>query len=463
MLFRFSYSKRNTVAVLAVIALPIITYACGIPDMEITKTLDGNPQIVNVGDVLSYSIRIRSKTTNAAGSQMIITDTPSSGLTFIPEDIQTSSPYSCFRTIPGYGIGCYLEGPITDKTVKIRFRVTEAAKCSTVTNTVRIAEMNEPDPNTSNNQSTVSTSVRCNDPEISLKKTLTIGSPSVEAGERVQYELRVKNLDTYVSVHNVKIVDTIPEGLAYNAAKSSPHCSQQAQAIVCSTPEIQKNNEGVFRIEFTVLPTIVYPHPVCTTGIDNSAYATTDEAPKVYSDTVHLPVDCPVPNVTLRKEVNKTSVKSGEAVEYNIIIKNTGAARAQGVEIFDILPTTAGVQWNAGQSDNRCSYASDKAMLYCQLGTLEPGKEVRVSLTFDITDSAPCNATFSNSVRLNSLTQTNIVASSPETTILCDLPILSATKEADKTEIDAGERIIYTIRIQNSGNGDAKDVVIEDP
>lgn len=194
MLFRFSYSKRNTVAVLAVIALPIITYACGIPDMEITKTLDGNPQIVNVGDVLSYSIRIRSKTTNAAGSQMIITDTPSSGLTFIPEDIQTSSPYSCFRTIPGYGIGCYLEGPITDKTVKIRFRVTEAAKCSTVTNTVRIAEMNEPDPNTSNNQSTVSTSVRCNDPEISLKKTLTIGSPSVEAGERVQYELRVKTL-----------------------------------------------------------------------------------------------------------------------------------------------------------------------------------------------------------------------------------------------------------------------------
>ncbi len=451
--------KAFFIGTLSMLAVPMILYACGIPDMEIVKEIDGNPAFVHKGDLIYYTVRIRSLVPSAAGSHVSVIDDLPAGL----ENVTPPGSTPC--QIQTNRISCFFNEPITSstpQTLRFVFRVGQNATCGPLTNTVRIDSMNEPDSNPSNNQSSVTVLVRCDAPEIRLTKKILVGSPAVKAGDRVKYELRVRNLDTDVTVRNVKIFDSIPEGLQYDAANSSPYCSQQGQTIQCAFPEIQRNSDGVFPIQFTVLPSVVYPSPICTNGIDNSAYATADGTNRSDSEIVHLNVLCPIPNVIISKTVNKTTVKPGETVSYEVVLKNTGDADALGAEFFDDLPTVSGVTFVPGQSDSRCQSTNTATILYCQIGTMRPGQEIKITLVFSIAANATCNASFINRVRLNTLTQTSVPAESPQTTILCDTPQLSAVKSADRTTIVPGDRIVYTIRIDNSGNGTARDVVIED-
>ena len=188
--------------------------------------------------------------------------------------------------------------------------------------------------------------------------------------------------------------------------------------------------------------------------------ATAAQSSTELSDTADCTTDVLFPNLGIQKTADKASVSAGDPIGYTITVTNTGAGKAFDVVMTDTLPTNPGLNWSIQSTTGGWSCGIATGVLTCG-GTgfdLASGASASVHITSPTT-SATCG-TVSNSATVDASNTTDVSTGIVTITVQC--ASLSISKVADKSVVNAGDTIGYTITVTNNGAGTAKDVVVTD-
>ena len=170
------------------------------------------------------------------------------------------------------------------------------------------------------------------------------------------------------------------------------------------------------------------------------------------------------PSLTLTKVHDAASVNAGSPIGFTITLANAGPGDATGAAISDNLPggLSPFVHWvvasQSGGAGCAISGADGSQVLACGPITLTSGSSIVVHVTA-ATAFANCG-TYNNTATFTTTNDGSGPASASEDV---NCPSLSLDKKADKSPVNLGDTIGFTITLSNAGPGDATGVTVHDP
>ncbi len=416
---------------------------------------------VNAGGVITYSLLISNTGPSAANSTSFndildVNLTPNSascssasGGAACPSAISISG-----NTISGNIPNLPSGGSVV---ITIQAQVS-GSSIGTISNTASISPAaGVTDPDTSNNQSTVSTTINAV-ANLSIGK---IGPATVNAGGSISYDITITNPGPSAA-DGATFSDTVPSlitnvaatcGSAINGAVCSSAVAVAGNTATASIPRLPAGSSVTVRITGTVIGG-------ATGSITNSASITppsgvTDPDVSNNTSTTNASVGL-VANVAIQK-FGPSSFNAGSAISYTIRISNAGPSAANGTTFNDIVPNAI-----TGVSAN-CTSASTGAV--CPTNINVVGNNVSgsipnlpsggsVIITINGTVSPGATGTITNTATIglppgvsdpdisnNSSTVTTPVTPTADVSIVKSAPI-NATP---------GSSISYTLVISNAG------------
>lgn len=188
-------------------------------DLSVTKSA---PSTALAGSILAYTIIATNNSITDTASEVVITDTLPLGVDFL-----SASPEGCDES--GGIVTCNFEelGPGLDEIVTILIRPTEDGN---FVNEVEVRAAN-PDPDTSNNEYTATTTVEAAT-DLAVQKSAS--STSVTVGELLTYTITVNNAGP-MNAGSVTLTDTLVADMPIAIVSTTGICNPGAgNAITCT-------------------------------------------------------------------------------------------------------------------------------------------------------------------------------------------------------------------------------------
>ena len=425
-------------------------------DLSITKTALDNPVIA--GETVSYTVTV----TNAGPSiatDVTVTDPIPAGLTFDA----AASDASC--SVVGGDVVCLLgtvdaDDPAVD--LVLTFVVDANQPVGTITNSVSV-DATEDDPDTTNNAAD-------EDIEVETRADLGIvkGSAAdpIVPGTPYSWDIAVTN-DGPSNAVNAVVTDTLPVGVTFDPATSSPSCSVTAgtpatgQTITCTLGTVTPGQTVDLAIGGDV-------DPAATGTLTNAAVVSSDTTdPNATNDTASD--DSPtVPLADL--SVAKTgddAVVAGESIAWSIAVTNDGPSDAVSTVITDTLPV--GITFDPATSDTRCVVSAGTPAtgqtVTCTLGTIAPGTTIDVAIGGDLDPTLLDGSTITNEATVSSDTIDPDPSNDDDDhdASISRTAELSVTKVAAPAAVVAGAQVTYTLSLTNDGPSAASIATLADP
>ena len=165
------------------------------------------------------------------------------------------------------------------------------------------------------------------------------------------------------------------------------------------------------------------------------------------------------PRITVEKTSNTGYAAPGDQITYTVYYNNTGGGISKDIWINDTLPaevtflsSSVPYSWVSGST------------YYWNFTNAAPGSSNSFTITAQVNDGFADGTTFNNFVELN---YTDVFRgimewSSANKTMVIERPMISVVKIADVTDAGPGDQIVYTIYYNNTGNGTAGHVWVND-
>lgn len=177
-----------------------------------------------------------------------------------------------------------------------------------------------------------------------------------------------------------------------------------------------------------------------------------------------------LPAIELIKLADKSHVYPGETVAFTLTVRNRGEVRLQNIVVSDALPAC---QLSAPTGDDGDGQlAPGEAWVYTCTITACPGENfVLPDQHAPLAATLPVLAGATDALCTDITNRATVVAETPagervtdEESVLVDLirPAIQVTKVADKTYVDPGELINFSIFVKNTGDTPLADVVVTD-
>jgi uncharacterized repeat protein (TIGR01451 family) len=162
------------------------------------------------------------------------------------------------------------------------------------------------------------------------------------------------------------------------------------------------------------------------------------------------------PDTVILKTTSTPVVDAGDAVSFALKVSNRGDAPALGVVLTDNLNADI-TGWVSDPGNPPCSIAAN--VLTCAVGTLDPGEDFEVTLTGTSTPAACPSITNQASVSsTNETTEDAADNNSEVVTVAVRCPDVHVAKSTSTATVSAGDEVRFSITVNNSGPGVAKDV-----
>jgi adhesin/invasin len=299
-------------------------------------------------------------------------------------------------------------------------------------------------------------------PNLTLTKA---GAPDpVQAGEFLTYTLTLENQSgANGHAQNLIVADTVPLSTTYASCSGAP-CAESGGVVTWTLPAGYELIVGQSRqLTFTVQ---VHSPLVSGTLLTNAFYGVTatNAAAPAAGATVTTTVNSS-PHLTATKSVDPASVMAGETVTYTIDLVNDGNETTAGVSVTDTLPvsfTFGGMVRGpapAGASARTITW-TDQTVTGTVIGrAIAPGPLTLV-FTAAVDAALPDGTVHTN--RVTATYRLGDVSTGPTAPVTITRPVLSIAKSPHAVQVQAGERLTYTIRYSNTSSTPATSVVVTD-
>ena len=263
-----------------------------------------------------------------------------------------------------------------------------------------------------------SASVDVNVPEIIPNKTVDIENPNF--GDNVTYTVTVTN-DGNADAKAVVVRDVLGKDLKFVSATGT-YTFDEATNTITWTVDVYVGKTEIFTVVATV---INYGNVTNSLVVGN----------KTFNKNVT------VPEITPDKTVDNENPNFGDDLTYTVTVKNEGNGNATDVIIVDNLGKGLEYVSSTGNYDNKTNTITWKV----DLASGETKTFTVVAKIVGYTDVT------------NEVTVGNKTAA-----VTVDIPEIIPAKDVNNTTPNFGDKVEYTITVNNNANKDAKQVVIVD-
>ena len=263
-----------------------------------------------------------------------------------------------------------------------------------------------------------SASVDVNVPEIIPNKTADIENPNF--GDNVTYTVTVTN-DGNADAKAVVVRDVLGKDLKFVSATGT-YTFDEATNTITWTVDVDAGKTETFTVVATV---INYGNVTNSLVVGN----------KTFNKNVT------VPEITPDKTVDNENPNFGDNLTYTVTVKNEGNGNATDVIIVDALGKGLEYVSSTGNYDNRTNTITWKV-------DLASGE----TKTFTVVAKIVGYTDVTNEVTVGNKTSA----------VTVNIPEIIPAKDVNNTTPNFGDKVEYTITVNNNANKDAKQVVIVD-
>ncbi len=410
--------------------------------LSISKTDSADP--VTVGDLLTYTITIENIGV-ADALNVVLTDTFDSNTTFSSAD-PTATPSGNDVV---WNVGTLVVGESDIYTLVVTVNETGIITGNTVSNNAKIIADN----------ATLKTVIESTTVYTIPEPILTISKSAdsvVWAGDLLTYTITIENVGPGDAT-GVYITDTLPTNVTVSDDDGG------TEGIGTVTWDIDTISSGV-SVEKTLI--VVVSDDVVTNTILSNLVSVTSTELSGASDSADTTVwkEEPQPDPPILNIINLEShdpVMVSDYLTYTIIISNSGASEATNVVIEDILDS------NVTYSSSSNGGAHSVGTVTWNVATIDVDATISRTVSVIVNSDVVSGTMLSNTAEVTSteLAGDNITIQTTvytEPVVTPPEPILTLTKTDDADPVFVGEALVYTLVVENSGEGDATGVILTD-
>jgi len=296
-------------------------------DLELTKLADDRAP--EPGGTVTFTLALTNHGPSIANAAQVV-DTLPGGLTFV-----SASP-ACTAAGQAVTCGAGALAPGASTSFEIVARVATGAAGSDLTN-VAAATSSVPDPIPANNSdaTTVTAGTIAPPPPPAARADLVLTKRALDparVGRPLRYEIRVENRGPSAAA-GVTITDPLPGQVAFGSATATQGSCSGTGTVVCALGGIPAGGSATVTLTVT---------PRRTGSIANSATVTSSTPdPDAGSNVAAATVRSRFARTRVRvtKRADRRSVRAAGAVDYRIVVRNTGDAGARDLRVCDRLGT----------------------------------------------------------------------------------------------------------------------------
>ncbi len=445
------------------------------------EAVDSNGGQLLPGDTIAFAIVLTNKGTQP-GTLNLVDDIPAwlENVT-----LQTAHPALSFLPAPAgaNGTGRLLVSNLilpggASLTIQFSAQVAAAAPDGTViVNVAPLTVAEDPGQNRSLQSPPLTV---FNRPSLAASTKTVVnqsGSGGYEPGDTVRYTLTVSNSGT-LTANAVTISDPIDPGLENIVPENGGSYNAGAGVITWNLGNLAPGAVAAVHFRATIRATVangtVIANQATLQGANTAAYVTDDPATPAPADPTRFVVEA-LPDLNTFTKVytdeNGGTVKPGDWILYTLQVSNNGRAVATNTVVTDVLDQAfvEVLPLDGGAFDG------PTRTVRWNLGTLAVGESRSVRVRVRLAALLPFAVAVAN--------QGRITAAELNAAVLSDDPATPAPRDptvfvvdnaalvaVDKEVIDVnggafqpGDEVLYTLRVTNSGDAVATDVVITDP
>lgn len=262
-------------------------------------------------------------------------------------------------------------------------------------------------------------------PDIGITKT---APATAVVGDQFQYGITVSNLAGDLDVRDVVVTDPLPDGVEY--VSSSPAASVSGRTLTWNLGTM--GPAAMQNLSVTVRATRKGEFRNCAqVGAEQNRLTRDACATTVVT----------APAIKIEKYA-PAEVMVCDPITYRIVVRNTGDGTARNCRVQDMLPD--GITTAAGET--RVEFPAFD---------LSSGE----SREFTLDARASRGGSFTNTATVNADGNLSDTASASTRVKTCTLALV---KKAKRNDIKLGRPAIFDLTVSNSGDAEARDVIIED-
>lgn len=425
-------------------------------DLGLSKTLT-TPMVA--GSRASYALTVTNHGPSDSVAGMYVTDTLPAGTTFVSAD--GGADWNCPIPVGGV-LTCTYGKAMTLGAVAPQIVVTigvPSSMTAAVVNTAVVTGIT-PDPDTTNNTSTVTTTPT----EIADMRIVKTRTNPLVAGAIGDYTIVVTNFGPS-DARSVVVTDTLDPHLSFDSYVGADwNCSATGQDVVCSY-----KGGGAFPAQAASTLTLkVRVAQSLTQPVANTATVTSTTPDPVPGNNTSTSPGTNITGVTdlsITKTHAPGNAVAGENLDYALTVHNAGPSTVSGkVTVRDTLPE--GMSY-VGFSGTGWTCTNNAQVVTC-LGAdgLVTGNDSTVTITVLVAQNAgPGILVNTATVEAPALTPdtnpTNNSATDP-TTVVRQSSISLAKSLNTPTPVVAGTNATFTLAVTNNGPSDATAVIVTD-
>ncbi|UCE75335.1 MAG: DUF11 domain-containing protein, partial [Methanomassiliicoccales archaeon] len=289
-------------------------------------------------------------------------------------------------------------------------------------------------------------------PVLSINKTANV--PTADPGDTIIFTIVITNSGTgWASL--VEIVDTIPADTTFVNATPGYNASS-GDEYTWTIGALAPNSS----LTITIAVTVDFPTPDQTLLHNEATLDWADANGNYYpqlSDDAYVVVTAP--QMSMSKTANVTHAYPGATIMYTITYTNFGTGYAYNVVIEDTIP----IDTTFKDSDPNHTSENNKTYTW-EIGIVPPGTTSYIHINVTVIMGTPDKTHLENLAILD-YTDSN-ENQYPQlvdyANVTVTAPIMVLDKTADKTTVNPGDLIVFTITYMNLGTGWEFDFYIND-
>ncbi|MDT8316975.1 MAG: DUF11 domain-containing protein [bacterium] len=408
-------------------------------DIAVSKTVD--KATPNVGEGIFYTLTVTNNGNNDA-SGLVVTDLLPAGVTYLSDS--GGGSYNS-------GAGLWTVGNLANggsAFLNISATVDAGMAGTTISNSASISALDQLDPVSGNDSSSVALTVQKAD----LKITKTVDNSGPNEGDTINYTLTVSNLGPHPAT-GVEVTDSLPSGVTYSSY-SATQGSYDSGAGIWGAGSISNGTSAVLTLTATV------DAGTALSTITNAAsISAADQADPVSSNnSASQSISVGGADISITKSVDNPNPLEGETVYFTVTLTNNGPNDATGIAILDLEPT--GLTFGSFSATDGYWHAGHN---HWRVASLASGAAATMTMSATV-DAGTTGQTIVNKVRVDYFDQgdydlTNDHASAEINVGGLDLAIAKSVSDATPT---IGDTVTYTLTLTNNGPADASGIKVTD-